>query len=279
MAKKYYSTRTGKNPNAGKIDLATLRKLFSALYIELEEDGYFQEYFGYWCVDNGDVAGSLGPDIDAVILFKIRKSGLWPIREKIDNYSENDLFDVIEFLHDHSSKPIDGFHHTFANCGYHYHTFNQEAGRVYYRMKVRPLLEEYKNGYELSSEGEILEHAPVGMDPLLSANVPTTDKGISDRIASAIAKFRRYRSSVHDRKDAIRDLTDVLEYLRPSLKNVLKKQDESDLFNIANNFGIRHHNQQQKTEYDQAIWLSWMFYFYLATIQAVLHMVKRGQPA
>lgn len=271
--------RTGKNPNAGKLDLDTLRKLFSVLYNELEEGGFFQEYFGYWCVDAGDVAGSLGSEIEAAMLFQIRKSGLWPIKEKINNYSEDDLFDVIEFLHDHSSKPLEGYYHQFSNCGYHYQTFNQEAGRAHFRNKVGPLLEEYGDGYELSSQGEILERAPVGIAPLLSADIPTTDKEISERVTSAIAKFRRYRSSIQDRRDSIRDLAGVLEYLRPSLRKVLKKGDESDLFNIVNNFGIRHHNQQQKTEYDQAIWLSWMFYCYLATIHAVLHMIKRSQLA
>lgn len=42
----------------------------------------------------------------------------------------------------------------------------------------------------------------------------------------------------------------------------------SDLFQIANEFGVRHHNQKQKqkTNYDERIWLSWMFYYYLANI-------------
>lgn len=277
MARKYYSARTGKNPNAGRLDLGTLRKLFGIVYNELDDAGYFQEYFGYRCVDANDVAGKLGADVDAAMLFQIRKGGLWPVRTKLPNYSEDDLFDVIEFLHDHSSKPLEGFHHTYLDCGYHYHTFNGEEGRNHFRSKVNPLLEEYEGGYELSSQGEILELAPAGIEPLLAADVPTTDQNISSRVTSAVAKFRRYRSSVQDRRDAIRDLADILEYLRPSLKKVLKKQDEADLFNIANNFAIRHNNQKQKTEYDQAVWLSWMFYFYLATIHAVLHIVKRGR--
>jgi hypothetical protein len=45
------------------------------------------------------------------------------------------------------------------------------------------------------------------------------------------------------------------------LKNVITKNDEGDLFNIANNFAIRHDNEEQKTSYDRALWLSWMFLF------------------
>lgn len=50
-------------------------------------------------------------------------------------------------------------------------------------------------------------------------------------------------------------------------KQVLTKKDDALLFDMANNFGIRHFNEQQRGEYD-TIWLSWMFHFYLATIHA-----------
>jgi hypothetical protein len=68
-----------------------------------------------------------------------------------------------------------------------------------------------------------------------------------------------------------------LEYLRPKVKEVLTDKDEDDLFNIANNFGIRHHRRGQKTQYDQLIWLNWMFYFCLATIHAVLGLIKKKE--
>ena len=80
--------------------------------------------------------------------------------------------------------------------------------------------------------------------------------------------------SIDDRRQAVRDLADVLEYLRPKMKHAITDKDEGDLFNIANNFGIRHHNVKQKTGYDAAIWLSWMFYFYLATIHVVVRKLK-----
>ena len=52
-------------------------------------------------------------------------------------------------------------------------------------------------------------------------------------------------------------------------------------FNIVNNFGIRHHNQQQKVHYDTAVWYSWMFYFFLATIHAAVGLLAKpvGKPA
>jgi hypothetical protein len=49
------------------------------------------------------------------------------------------------------------------------------------------------------------------------------------------------------------------------------------LFNIANNFGIRHHNEKQKTDYDESIWLSWIFYYCLATIHAALRLIEKKE--
>lgn len=275
MNRRYYSLRTGKNPKGVEIDLKTLKTLFKSSYAQWEEAGYFQEYFGYCCVDAGDVPGKLGSNIAAEMLFHLRKENLWPLLDRIDDYQEDDLFDVIEFLHDHISKPLEGDFHSYANCGYHYHTFDREAGKAEYRARLNTLLATYQSGFEISNVGEILESAQPGTAQLLSAKILTSDENVAGRVEEAIAKFRRYRTTLAERRDAIRDLADVLEYLRPKIKGVLTKADEQDLFNLANNFGIRHHNQQQKTDYDSAIWLSWMFYFYLATIHACLHMIKR----
>lgn len=277
MARRYYSIRTGKNPHGASIDLEMLQTLFYSVYSGLDDAGYFQEQFGYHCVDQGDVPGKLGADPGAVMLFNLRKQNLWPFPERFSGFSEEDLFDVIEFLYDHCSKPILGRYHDYAQCGWHYHTFHQAEGQAEFVARVTDLLGSYGPGYELSRSGEILELASPGTEPLLTAELPIKDTNIQARVNSAIAKFRRYRSTPEERRDAVRDLADVVEYLRPQLKEVLDKQDEADIFNIANNFGIRHHNQLQKTNYDQSIWLSWIFYFYLATIHAAVRMIDRGK--
>jgi hypothetical protein len=116
------------------------------------------------------------------------------------------------------------------------------------------------------------------LENLFTASLPTNDPdNVEQRVQSAILKFRRYRSSLDERRDAIRDLADVLEFLRPQVKTVISKKDESDLFVLANQFGIRHHNEQQKQDYDKAIWYSWMFYYYLVTIYACLRLIKKAE--
>lgn len=278
MTRQYYSIRTGKNPLASQIDLSMFLRLFEDLYTGFLAKGYFQEAFGYDCVDAGEVPGKLCGNIEAQILRKVRKSNLWPIQNKCAGYSEDDVFDVIEFLYDYVSKPIDGIYHNYNDCGWHYQTFNIEIGRQEYRDEINDLLRDYKEGYELSTEGEILALAERGLENLFQANLPVYDpENVEARVNNAVLKFRRYRSSSDDRRDAIRDLADVLEFLRPKLKAVITKNDEADIFNIANNFGIRHHNDTQKSDYDKAIWYSWMFYYYLATIHATLRLIEKHE--
>lgn len=258
--KPYYSVRTGKNPLADSFDLDTVRTLFRNVFIHFEDEGYFQEALGYECVDADFISGTLGQDIEGVLLIELRKRNLAPIRTKIESYTEDDMFDMIEFLYEHCSKPIERHWHSWSECGWHCSTFEREPGKLEFREKINKILALYDKGYELSNDGEILSLADTGLDALFEAPLPTVDsQNVSARVEAARTKFRRYRSSMDERRDAIRDLADVLEYLRPQLKQVLIKEDESDLFNIANNFGIRHHRQGQKTDYDKPIWYSWLF--------------------
>jgi len=274
----YYSSRTGKLTETPELTLKLLKKLFLVIYDKLEEDGYFQKYFGYYCVDQGEVYGELGRDIDAMIFLSLKKEDLWNIREKLEYYTEDDLFDMIEFLHDHCSKPLSGYYHQFNECGHHYDTFNNLEGQVYFQEKMNYVLKDYKTGFEISKDGEILELPDKHIAPLLEADIPSSDtENINSKIQHAVLKFRRHKSTLEDRKESLRELADVLEYLRPGMKDVLDSKDEGDIFNIANNFSIRHHNAKQKKDYDKAIWYSWIFYHYLATIHAVLRMIARKE--
>ena len=276
--KPYYSVRTGKNIGGAKLDLDKFRRLFASIYKQLESDGYFQEFFGYQCVDQGFVPGRLGSDIEGEIILQLGKSGLWPIPEMVEDYTEDDLFDVIEFLHEHVSKGVKGWNHTYGDCGMHWSKFDREAGRAEYREKVNRILQKYDGGYELSEDGEILSLPQSGLKPLLEEPLPSIDPiNINARVEAAVRKYRLHSASEDDKRGAIRDLADVLEFLRPELRGVLSSGDEDDLFNIVNNFGIRHHKKGQKIEYDKAIWYDWLFNYYLAAIHGVVRLLAKGK--
>ncbi|WP_199315330.1 hypothetical protein [Aerosakkonema funiforme] len=286
-SRKYYSARTGKNPNESRYDLTTLRRLFRDLYLRFLNDDYFQEAFGYDCVDYGRVQGKLGSDIEVQMFRLIRKPDLWPIQNKCEAYSEDDLFDVIEFIYEHISKPINGRYHRFNDCGMHYNTFDKNTGQQEFREQVNQILCDYKEGYELSENGEILELPENGLENLFVENLPIYDHdNVEQRVESAIKKFRSYRSSLDEKHDAIRDLADVLEFLRPKIKELAEKYnpDEQYLYkftqntyDIANNCGIRHHNNKQKQDYDKDIWYNWIFYYYLATIHVFVRLIKKAE--
>jgi len=278
----YYSIRTGKNPLA-RFDLPSARKLFAATYRDFDHRDYFQEAFGYECVDVGFVPGTTGLDIKNYFLLHLRKVNLWPILDKHEGYTEDDLFDIIEFLFDRVSKPTDKGENHFGYdsdifCGTHHSEFDKAAGRIEFRSAINTWLKDYGEGYELSDQGEIVIQAESGLESLLEASLPVYDeKNVESRIEAAVQKYRRSRGSLDDRRDAVRSLADVLEFLKPKLKSTISSADESDLFHLANQFGIRHHNEKQKTKYDQTIWLSWMFYYYLATIHAALRLLQRKE--
>ena len=251
------------------------------VYEVLDREGYFQQDFAYDCVDAGYVPGALGHDLEGVFLLELRKPDLWPIYRGLQEYrySEDDLLDVLEFLHEHCSMPTKCQYHGFSDCGYHCTEFDpdREKGRREIREKINPILEMYGTGYELSADGEILEKGETHLDALLTVSLPPVDRdNVETRVEAACTEFRRHRSSLSDRRQALRELADVLEFLRPQLRKVLTKADESDLFNLLNNFGIRHHTTEQKTDYDKPIFYSWMFYHHLAAIHAGIRLIKKA---
>ena len=275
----YYSVRTGKNPSGGKLDVDNLKRVFRGMYANWEVEGYFQEWFGYECINNPNIPGLLGPDMEGVLILELQKTNLWPIRHTLENYSEDDFFDIIEFLHQHVSRPIERNYHQFAYCGWHCETFDQSDGQSEFRDRVNNLLRRYDDGFELSREGEIFSLPEAGLERLVNAPLATKNpNNVDKRVEAAKAKFLRYRASNEDRGDAVRDLAAVLEYLRPEVKKVLTSKDEADLFELANRFGIRHHDSKQQFNYDQGIWFSWIFYYYLATIHASVRLFARQIP-
>lgn len=270
----YYSIRSGARPGGGRITLSDLRRAFVSVYNRFVIEHYFQQAFGHVCVDSGFVPGIAGSDVAGYVFTHIWADGLWPIAECSDQYSENDVFDMIEFLYDHVSKGAEGIYHGYNECGWHYREFDQAAGREYWRREINRILPRY--GYELSEAGEILHLAPQGFDKLVELREESIDAvQIGARLDTAVRKFRRFRASSDDRRDAVRDLADVLEFLRPRVKGLINSKDERDLFQIINGFSIRHHRQSQHSDYDHDVWHEWMFYTFLATAHAWQRLLLR----
>jgi hypothetical protein len=192
------------------------------------------------------------------------------------------VFDAIEFLYDYVARPGEWVSMTDSS-GYNYYDYDgydDEAGRADFRDKANAFLADYKSGYELTEEGMVLALGTDGLQHILSAEIiPYDEVNVDSKVRSAITKWRNRHLNLTEKKEAIRELADVFEWLKKSknLTAVLDKKDESAIFDLANNFALRHHNPKQKTNYDRVIWYSWIFHFYLATYHASVRLLIKHE--
>lgn len=238
------------------------------------ERGYLAEWFGYECRRHGRVAGMAGDDVEAYAQVQAR-APVWPPDVHAPAWNQDALLRALKFVHDHVSMPLEFEDHGMFGCTPHPRTFDRAEGQQQYRDHMNEVLAQFDPALRIAETGAIEGLVGTGLEQFLSQR-PTGSMGsrYEPPITAAIEKFRRATNPV-DQKDAVRDLADLLEELRPQVQAVLSNRDEADLFTIANNFAIRHRNPQQQGTYDPAVWMPWIFYWYLAAIYSTLHAVER----
>lgn len=277
----YYNERLGAPGDTPKLNQAAVRRRVYAAYSDLCRGNYLQKSFGYYCVDAGAVPGEAGTDMadHFYLLTGIAIEGT--LEKFLEASSDIALFTFIEFVHDHVAKPDarTGRQHAYMNCGMHYDhwssDFDVRAAQADWRAKMNAVLPYYLDGFSVTSAGDVVHTAPNGLAELLALAPPPTTSDINKaKLVNAIKVFHKGLASRAERKQAIRDLVDLLEFHRAEVKTQLLKKDESDLFAIANNFALRHHRAEQRDDYDD-IWLSWLFYLYLSAVHLVLALVHR----
>jgi len=275
-SRKYWSERQGRGPKAGRLEYERLRALAVAVIEDFFDRDYFVQAFGQDCPDE-EIFGSVGRSREAWFLRKLNRESVWPLRTHSQSYDADTLFDIIEVMGEVVSKPLQGRFHGFAGCDTHWHTFDAHAGSEEFRADLNPILALYDPPLELSATGEVVALIPPELQGLLDTPLPATADPdlVLARTDSAVALFRSRNSTKPDRRQAVRELADVLEALRDEIKEEMLPKDERELFHLANGFAIRHNNREQRNDYDDAIWLSWAFHVYLATIHAMLRLKDR----
>lgn len=275
--RQYWSERQGRGPKAGPLDFEHLRKFLIAAFDDFFDRDYFVEAFGKLCVDNDDTYGIVGRSPEAWFLRKLGRQNVWPYSKHWHTFDADTLFDLTEVLSDLVSKPLEGRFHSFAGCGMHWHTFDREDGFAEFRAEVNSLLALHDPPLELSAGGEVVALLPSEFRPLVEALVPSAADAdlVTERLNTAVGVFRSRNATKADRRHALRELVDVLEAIRADVKEEMLSKDEGALFHLANGFAIRHNNREQRADYDDAIWLRWAFYVYLATIHAVVRLKER----
>lgn len=264
MTRRYYSSRN--NPRS--LTVAELYLKLQYLYTMFQKRNYFKHKAD---ITNDYFSDSIKYKAGILLTFQP-----FPINKWLQSdITEDHIFDAIEFLYDHVSKPGELVQMT-SDTGYNYQDYDgydEDAGRVEFRETANVFLADYKEGYELVEGGSIQALGSHGLQYILDADIVTYDKvNVDNKVRDAINKWRNRHLSISEKKEAIRELADVFEWLKKTknLSNVFNKKDDAAIFEIANKFDFRHHNLEQKTDYDRAIWYSWIFHFYLATYHAAV---------
>jgi len=271
MTRRYYSSRT----KPGRLTLEGLYWKLENLYLMFRDKDFFKGKAG---ITQTNLPDAIKHEAGVALSFQPFPITKWSQQD----ITEDHIFDVLEFLYDHVSEPgvvVDMTTDTGWNYS-DYGNYDDEAGQEEFRNKANAFLVDYKTGFELIKHGIVLAIGGDGLQYILDAElIPYDEANVDSRVRIAIAKWRNRHLSLSERKEAIRELADVFEWLKKTrdLGSVLDGKDESAIFDIANNFAIRHHNPKQKANYDRAIWYSWIFHFYLATYHAAIRLLVKKE--
>ena len=237
----------------------------------MRTSGYFGRALPPPCVDDRDVV-----DESALLAQRLGVADLWPLRPDI--WDEDTFFGLVEVFHDLAVRPRERWMHGYDGCGWHYGSFATDTGRALYRWRVNRLLDSSGVALHLADEGDdtgrLVRVVDDARSNLLQRSLASPDKGVAERVAHAVAMFRAREATEHDKRSATIALVGILEERRPLVRAELGRKDEADLFNIANKFAIRHQNDGQKGDYDQAF-LDWIFWVYLGTVELTGSMLAR----
>lgn len=245
---------------------------------DLDQGGYFDRRGGENCPDNGS-ADEHTRTLRALVAEHCGLATTWPLELSNDTAeAEYDFYTLVEVLHDLVDRPRTRQWHDFDQH-YTYSNFKEHTGQAVYRWKVNDLLAAHGIDYQLASEGEdtgllvaTTRDPRADLERIARQNVPD---GNGNSIDHAIALFRRRGASTEDKRSACVALAGVLESRRKDLKSDLLSKDEGALFEIANNYRIRHHRADQHGDYAPQF-LDWIFWNYLATVELSNRLMTRS---
>ena len=261
----------------GSISLATLTNRFVHLVADLEHRGYFERSFQKDCVD--DPATVVPSEL---IESELGVPDLWPLSAARLGGDENLLLDVIEVVGEFVAAPQERYRHDFASCGWHHGNFNIALGRDIYFWQVNRLLAQSSFDLQLATSGEdrgrLVEASGDARNDLVDQAIAGAAPDTRDPIQHAIALFRKRGAMPEEKRSACIALAGVLERRRGLLRAELFRRDEGALFQIANEFDLRHRSASQHADYDPAF-LDWIFWWYLGTIELTDRIRVRQQAA
>jgi len=263
-----------------------LGEAVAACLQELNESGYFEQSFGSTCEDaDSDPNGTGHAMLRERVFGQSPQAGvevrLWPPSlPTVAAWDEEVMLSAIEALYDLVARPRTRHWHEFYS-EWDYSDYSRASGQAVYLWRINELLDRSDLGLHLATSGEdrgLLVQTLTDERQELVERALTMDSApaTKERVEHAVATFRRRGGSTRaDKRAAVLSLHHVLERNRDSLKAHLLKKDEAALFDIANNFDMRHHKLDQRDEYGDEF-LDWVYWWYLATVELIQRVVSRA---
>lgn len=275
--KKYYIERNGLIKRNLQINIKELLSYFYQIYEYFTQKGYFK------CAINGIRIESdgnskqilpplLSPSAEIFFTTRLQNKKIYPIDEYYQSYQEETLFAVIEILYDY----IGDFDFETKNVV-------QEKPKQEFCEHINNILRFYKTGYYLEPQnGFIMEIPNEALKKQLEYDGSDMEDEIYQQLSVASTMYYRFDSNEEIKKKAINILADILEKVREDVKVVLnteyqinKTKHDALIFDIVNNYNIRHNKDNQKTNYSKEIWYDWMMQYYTSTIITYYKLKKK----
>lgn len=254
---EFYAVRNG-HINLEDMKITTTR--FNTFFVDVYH--YFEEkhYFKLAIEGHHSEPKLLSPSPEAYLFAEAKLKNIWPIEHNY-NRPKEDTFTLIEVLHKFIRR-IDGFG-----------MYEEKEAQKEFRDMINKYLVCLNEGYLLTESGYIINLPDDGLGNLITQDLPkTADDTDTQKVETAIKMFFRYDSNEDEKMKAINLLADILEPYRVSLKQITTDNHDNLIFQLVNQYGIRHNDLKQKKDYDKPIWYEWMFHYYLSTVHATLKL-------
>jgi hypothetical protein len=281
--RRYYSQRHRQQAETPLLTLPDLKTAFAQLVQALEEVGYFEDAFGSQCSDARDDDPAREGQHRLTTALQ-RNIPLWPLGlygkpTGIEADWDDDLFfDVVEALHDHVARPRRRYWHEHHR-EFDYGDYSRRSGQAVYRWRVNELLSRSQVELQLAEHGLdtgfLVQITGDSRDELLDRALTGPQTVDEDGVAHAVTLYRSRGATREDKRSAVLALGRTLEHRRELVRTALGRKDEGALFQIANEFDLRHHNAAQRGDYDE-VFLDWVFWCYLSTVELTSRLLDQG---